>query len=254
MVNFLKVKYNKNYMAGHSKWANIKRKKEAEDKKRGKIFSKISRMITLAVLAGGGITDPDKNVKLRLAVEKAKEANMPKENIIRAIDRAKKPESSTLKEVIYEAFGPSGTALMIEGSSDNPNRTLSEVRNVLSRFGGKLATPGSVSHLFKRCGLLIIKKEKINEEKIFEIGESLLAFDIDQDSEAFYVYFPFENLGKVKELLSPIQPDAVEIDYKPSTLIKISDQQTGKTILDLIESLENLDDIQKVYFNCDISL
>jgi len=241
-------------MAGHSKWANIKRKKEAEDKKKGKVFSKLSRMITLAVLAGGGITDPEKNVKLRIAIEKAKEANMPKENILRAIERAKKPEGLALKEVIYEAFGPQGVGLIIEGSSDNPNRTLGEVKNVLSRFGAKLATPGAVSYLFKRCGLVIIKKEKVSEEKIFELAEALLAFDIDQDNEVFYLYFPFENLGKVKEVFGELKPDAVEIDYKPSSLIKIADEKSSKTILYLVEALESLDDIQKVYFNCDISL
>ena len=241
-------------MSGHSKWANIKRKKEAEDKKRGQLFSKLSRMITLAVLAGGGMTDPEKNVKLRLAVEKAKEANMPKENILRAIERAKKPEGNTLKEVIYEAFGPEGVGLIIEGSSDNPNRTLTEVKNVLARFGGKLATPGAVSHLFKRCGLIILRKDKVDEEKIFEWGERLSAFDIDQDKEVFYLYFPFENLGKVREVFDSIKPDAVEIDYKPNSLMKIDDKEKVKIILDLTEALESLDDIQKVYFNCDISL
>ena len=241
-------------MSGHSKWANIKRKKEAEDKKRGQLFSKLSRMITLAVLAGGGMTDPEKNVKLRLAVEKAKEANMPKENILRAIERAKKPEGNTLKEVIYEAFGPEGVGLIIEGSSDNPNRTLTEVKNVLARFGGKLATPGAVSHLFKRCGLIILRKDKVDEEKIFEWGERLSAFDIDQDNEVFYLYFPFENLGKVREVFDSIKPDAVEIDYKPNSLMKIDDKEKVKIILDLTEALESLDDIQKVYLNCDISL
>jgi len=241
-------------MSGHSKWANIKRKKEAADKKRGQIFSKLSRMITLAVIAGGGVTDPERNVKLRLAVEKAKEANMPKENIFRAIERAKKPEGPVLKEVVYEAFGSEGVGLIIEGASDNPNRTLGEVKNVLARFGAKLATPGAVSYLFKRCGLVIIKKEKVNEEKIFEFGEALSAFDIDQDNEVFYLYFPFENLGKLKEVLGDLKPDAIEIDYKPSSLISLSDKQKTKKILDLVEALENLDDIQKVYFNCDISL
>jgi len=241
-------------MSGHSKWANIKRKKEAADKKRGQIFSKLSRMITLAVLAGGGIADPEKNVKLRLAVDKAKEANMPKENILRAIERAKKAEGSALKEVTYEAFGPEGVGLIIEGSSDNPNRTLSEVKNVLARFGAKLATPGAVSYLFKRCGLIIVKKEKVDEEKIFELGGGLSAFDIDQDEEVFYLYFPFENLGKVRQVFDSIQPDAVEIDYKPNSLVKVSSKERAKTILDLVEALESLDDIQKVYFNCDISL
>jgi len=239
-------------MSGHSKWANIKRKKEAEDKKKGKIFSKLSRMITLAVITNGGITDPQKNVKLRLAIEKAKQANMPKDNINRAIEKATKPDNSSLKEIIYEAFGPEGVALIIEGSSDNPNRTLSEVRNILSNFNAKLATPGAVSYLFKRCGLVIIKKDKISEEKILELAEKISSFDINQDDRDFYLYFPFENLGRVKEVFGDIIPDVVEIDYKPQTLIKITDQQKAKTLIDLIEALENLDDVQKVYFNSEI--
>jgi len=241
-------------MSGHSKWANIKRKKEAEDKKKGKIFSKLSRIITLAVIAGGGIADPQNNLKLRLAIEKAKQANMPKENIVRAIEKATKPEGASLKEIVYEAFGPYGVAFIIEGTSDNPNRTLSEVRNILSNFGGKLATPGAVSYLFKRCGLAIVKKEKVSEEKILELADKLSSFDIDQDNEAFYLYFPFENLGRVKEVFGEVEPDSVEIDYKPNSLIEINDQQKVKSILDLAEALENLDDIQKVYFNCNISL
>jgi len=239
-------------MSGHSKWANIKRKKEAEDKKKGKIFSKLSRMITLAVIAGGGIADPQKNVKLRLAIEKAKQANMPKENINRAIDKATKPDSSSLKEVMYEAFGPEGVALIIEGSSDNSNRTLNEVKNILSSFNAKLATPGAVSYLFKKCGLAIIKKQKIDEERVLELADKISSFDIDQDNEAFYLYFPFENLGRIKELFGEVEPEAIEVDYKPQTLIKIKDRQKAKIILDLIEALENLDDIQKVYVNCEI--
>ena len=241
-------------MSGHSKWANIKRKKEAEDKKKGKIFSKLSRMITLAVTSGGGITDPQKNVKLRLAIEKAKQANMPKENINRAIDKATKTDASSLKEVIYEAFGPEGIAFIIEGTSDNPNRTLSEVRNVLANFNAKLTTPGAVSYLFKKCGFVMIKKHKVTEEKILELADKLSSFDIDQDDEAFYLYFPFENLGHVKEVFGAIEPDRVEIDYKPNTLVKVNDQQKAKMILDLTEALESLDDIQKVYSNCEIFL
>jgi len=241
-----------NFMSGHSKWANIKRKKEAEDKKKGKIFSKLSRMITLAIIQGGGITDPQKNVKLRLAIEKAKQANMPKENISRAIERATKPEESSLKEVFFEAFGPAGVAFIIEGSSDNQNRTLNEVKNVLSKFGGKLASYGAVSYLFKRCGLVIFNKDKITEDKVFQLADLLSAFDIEQDNKSFYVYIPFENLGQVKEILGDIQPEEITIDYKPQTLIKIEDSEKIRSILDLAEALEDLDDIQKVYFNCEI--
>jgi YebC/PmpR family DNA-binding regulatory protein len=135
-------------MSGHNKWSKIKRGKEAKDKVRGNTFSKLSRLITLAVLEGGGITDPNNNIKLRLAIDKAKHFNMPKENIARAVARASGPDKSQIREVIYEGFASAGVGLIIYATTDNPNRTLSEIRNILERHQGKLGTPGSVSYLF----------------------------------------------------------------------------------------------------------
>ncbi len=136
-------------MAGHSKWKQIKHKKAANDKERGKIFSKLSKLITIAVVEGGGMTDPNLNLKLRLAVDKARESNMPKDNIQRAIEKGSGPDKNNLKEVIYEGYGPQGVALVVHATTDNSNRTFNEVRSVVERAGGKLGTQGSVAYLFQ---------------------------------------------------------------------------------------------------------
>ena len=239
-------------MSGHSKWANIKRQKQAADLKRGHLFSKLSRAITIAVIEGGRITDPEHNVKLRLAVEKAKTANMPKENIQSAIERGVGKGVDGLKEVIIEAFGPEGFVLLILATTDNTNRTISQVRQILERGGGKLGSVGSVIYQFTRCGLITFSKAKIKEEKIFEIAEKIDAFDIDSDDSFFYVYFPFQNLGKIKEVISGENYESVEVDFKPNSLINITNKETASKILALVEQLENHDDVQKVFSNFDI--
>lgn len=236
-------------MSGHSKWANIKRGKMANDKVKGNTFSKLSRLITLSVIEGGGITDPENNVRLRLAMEKAHAANMPKDNINRAIERGAGPDRSLIREVIYEGFGPGGVALMIQSSSDNPNRTLSEIRIMMEKNHGKLASAGAVSYLFKKCALLIVKKEEANEGQAFEIGEKLGAFDIDQDESRFYIYFPYENLGHIKDKLGEIKYESAEIDFKPQNFVELTDQEKLEQLDALISSLEALDDVHKVFAN-----
>ncbi len=239
-------------MSGHSKWANIKRKKGVNDKARGTLFSKLSRVITLAVLEGGGITDPNNNIKLRLAVEKAKEGNMPKENIQRAIERGVGPNKDQIKEVIYEGFAPGGIALILLTTTDNLNRTLTEIRNVMDRHGGKLGVQGSVSYLFKKCGLVIFEKNKVKEDVIFNFADKIKAFDIEEDQDQFSVYFPFENLGHIKEFLEGIEAQPAEIDYKPLNYITINDKGQATRIINLVEALEQLDDVHKVFANFDI--
>lgn len=241
-------------MSGHSKWANIKRQKQAADVKRGQVFSKLSRLITLAVTQGGGITDPEYNVRLRLAIEKAKQANMPKENIKRAIERGVGPEKNQIKEIIYEAFGPENIGLLILTTTDNPNRTRTQIREILDKNGGKLVDSGGVSYLFTRCGLVIFKKEKNEEEKIFEFAQKINAFDIDEDEEGFYVYLPFENLGKINQFLNGLVYDSAEIDFKPNISVEIKDKEKAKMILKLVDLLEDLDDVQKVFTNFDIPI
>lgn len=236
-------------MSGHSKWSKIKRGKELKDKQKGNIFSKLSRLITLAVIEGGGITDPEHNVKLRLTIDKAKQENLPKENIMRAIEKGIGPDKNLLREVVYEGFGPGGVALIILATTDNPNRTLSEIRNVIEKHGSKLANQGSVSYLFKKCGLAIFDKKETSEGQIFPFAENINAFDIDQDENTIMVYFPFENLGKIKDFIGNLKLKTVEIDFKPLSTIEPVDDEKIKQTLQLIESLESLDDVQKVYSN-----
>ncbi len=241
-------------MAGHSKWAQIKRKKQAKDQKRGKIFSKLSREITLAVIAGGGIPDPEKNVRLRMAVEKAKSLRMPKENIERAIQRAIGGGREALKEYFYEGFGPFGIALIVYATTDNNNRTLNEVRQILEKNGGKLAVQGAVKHIFKRCASAAFEKSRVEEEKVFEFADRLQAFDIEEDKDSYIVYFPFEKLGEAKEVLEEMKIEGVhpELDYKSEVLVKIEEPEKAKRVLSLVEELENLDDVQRVFANFDI--
>jgi len=239
-------------MSGHSKWANIKRKKQANDLVRGNLFSKLSRLITIAVLEGGGTTDPENNIRLRLAIEKAHISNMPKENISRAIERGIGPDKAQLKEIIYEVFAPSGIVIVILATTDNPNRTLSEIRNHLEKHEGKLGNQGSVLYLFKKCGKIIFKKSEATEKEVLSFVEMIKAFDIDEDDNHFTVYFSFESLGKIKDYLRGLKYEIAEVDYKPNSLIELKDKVKEQKILSLVESLEELDDVQKVFTNLKI--
>lgn len=242
-------------MAGHSKWKNIKRLKEANDKARGSIFTKLSRAITMAVIESGGITNPEHNVKLRLAVDKAREANMPKENIERAIERGVGPDKAQLTDLRYEAFGPSGVALYITSSSDNPNRTSAEVKNVLDRNGGKLGTPGSVQYLFQHCVAVYFDSSKNTEAQILTFAENTNAIDIQQIDGFDTVYVPFENLGKIHSYVAGLQIEgSPEVIYKAISSVKLMNPEENAKISRLVESLENLDDIQSVYTNVEESI
>ncbi len=236
-------------MSGHSKWANIKRQKQATDLVRGNVFSKLSRAITLAVLEGGGMTDPEHNVKLRLAIEKAKQANMPKDNVNRAIEKGVGPDKATLKEVVYEAFAHSGIALIILATSDNVNRTLSEIRNTLEQYGAKIASGGSITYLFRKCALIIFRKIDVDEEQVLSFAQKINAFDIDTDETHYDIYFPFENLGKLKEYIGDLRYETAEIDYKPTSTVALPAEADIKKVTVLIDALESLDDVHKVYAN-----
>ncbi len=236
-------------MSGHSKWANIKRKKEANDKVKGNVFSKLSRMITVAVLEGGGVTEPDNNVKLRLAIEKAHASNMPKENIKRAVEKGTGPDKSQIKEIVYEAFVHDGICLMILTHTDNHNRTLNEIRNILERHQGKLGSMGSVSYLFLKCGMIVLDKTIVSQDKILELSDQLEALDIIEDEQKFHVYIPYSKLGHIKEFLKDIKYDSAEIDFKPQSPISIEDDNKLEKLALLIEHLEALDDVQKVFAN-----
>lgn len=239
-------------MSGHSKWSQIKRKKGIKDEQKGKIFSKISRLITLAVKEGGGITDPEKNVKLRLAIEQAKKNNMPKDNIQRAIERAIKEEGEEIQETLFEAFAPGGVALLILATTDNTKRTLSEIKKVLDSEGGKLGSTGATSFLFQKVGLITFEKGKVNQEKILDLVDKIEALDFDEDEENFFVYIPFEMIGQARSFLSEFNYKSLEIDHRPISLVEVQDREIAKKILTIIEALESLDDVQKVFANFNI--
>ncbi|PIZ66857.1 YebC/PmpR family DNA-binding transcriptional regulator [Candidatus Roizmanbacteria bacterium CG_4_10_14_0_2_um_filter_36_35] len=236
-------------MSGHSKWSNIKRKKEANDKIRGNIFGKLSHLITLSVVEGGGNTDPDNNVKLRLAIEKAHASNMPKENIKRAIEKGVGPDKNQIKEIIYEGFGPYGVSLIILAATDNQNRTLSEIRNILEKHQGKLGNSGSVSYQFQKCGLIVFDESQVDQDKILMISDQLKAFDIIETEDRYYLYFPYEHLGHIKNFLKDVRYESAEVDFKPQTIMPFTDDEKIKKISELIDLLEASDDIQKVFTN-----
>jgi YebC/PmpR family DNA-binding regulatory protein len=235
-------------MSGHSKWANIKRKKGVNDKIKANVFAKMSHLITISVIESGGIIDPVNNVRLRLAIDKAKSANMPKENIQRAIEKGFGPNKLMIKEVIYEGFGQNGIFLLILTTTDNSNRTSSEIRNLLEKHSGKLGTQGSVSYLFKKCAYVSFKKAEVSEEAVFKIGEELQAFDINEDDSHFFVFFPFINFGLLKAHLDNTKYDLAEVDYLPTIPVAL-DPEKEKKALELIEALEELDDVHHVYSN-----
>ncbi len=236
-------------MSGHSKWANIKRKKEANDKERGKIFSKLARLITLAVAEGGGVPDPAVNIKLRFAVERAKVANMPKENIKRAIDKAVGPGSVALQEIYYEAFAQGSVGLIIYATTDNVNRSIAEIRVELARGGAKLASQGSVLYLFKKCASIAFDMGKNSEEILYTFADSIGSFDIEAEGTLTIIYFPFENIGRAIELPEGLIAEApAEIDFRPTSRVVVDSEHASK-LEGLITKLEDLDDVQAVFAN-----
>lgn len=238
-------------MSGHSKWSQIKRKKGLKDQQKGALFSKLSRLISLAV-SESGITDPANNIKLRMAIFQAKNANMPKENIMRAIEKGSGPNKENVQELTYEGFGPSGTVFIIYTTTDNQSRTHTELKHAFEKNNGKIGSQGSVAYLFKKCGLVIINKELEQEEAIFKFADVINAFDIDEDREHFFIYFPFENIGKAHDSSILKTEASPELDYKPLAYVKISEEQTAKKILNLVSQLESIDDVHKVFSNFDI--
>ena len=233
-------------MSGHSKWSNIKRKKGITDKIKGATFAKLSRLITLAVLEGGGMADPINNFRLRFAIDKARSLNMPKENITRAVEKGSGPNKEVLKEVVYEAFAPHGVNLIIVATTDNSNRTFAEIRLVLERNKGKMGGQGTVAYNFQKCGVVVFEDSKESEVLLF--AEAMSAYDIEKEENSFTVYIPFENLGKVKDYSNSLVPVLVESEYKPKTTVQLAIKEQNE-VVELIEKLEEMDDIQNVYSN-----
>jgi YebC/PmpR family DNA-binding regulatory protein len=237
-------------MSGHSKWSTIKRQKGVADAKRGQAFTKLSNAITLAVKQGGGITDPTSNFKLRLAIDKARTMNMPKDNIERAIERAKVTSKSSFDEVVYEGFAPGGIALIVEAATDNKNRTTSEVKNIIEKNGGTMGNPGSVNYLFARRGELIVKKNDLSADDVMTAALDAGLEDIEEESEVFFLYTSPENLMNVKNAIdvSGYNVENAELVYKPLTSIEV-DEETYQKVESLMNKIDDQDDVQKVYSN-----
>jgi YebC/PmpR family DNA-binding regulatory protein len=240
-------------MSGHSKWHSIKHKKGALDAKRGKLFTKVIREMSIAARIGGG--DVGTNPRLRTAVEKAKSINMPADNIKRAIQKGTgELEGAMYEEMVLEGYGPGGVAILVEGTSDNRNRTVAEIRHTFNKYGGNMGTAGSVSYMFKPRGFIAISTEKTTEEKLMEIALDAGADDIQQEGDVFEVYTPPNQHDAVVQALKKagIEPEEAEIGKYAETNVTLEGSK-AQQMLKLIEMLEESDDVQNVWANFDIS-
>ncbi len=238
-------------MSGHSKWSTIKRAKGANDAKRGKIFTRIIHEIVIAVREGGG-GDIAANPRLRLAVDKAKSNNLPKDTIERAIRRGTgEDKSEATQELTYEGYGPGGTAILVEVVTDNKNRTVSEVRHAFSRAGGNLGENGCVGYLFTKKGLFVFKKEVVDEETLMEIALEAGADDVVDEGDVWEVTCDFKDFNEVQKAFeAKVECESAEVQMLPSSRIML-DSDGAEQMLRLVETLEDLDDVVNVYSNGD---
>jgi YebC/PmpR family DNA-binding regulatory protein len=241
-------------VSGHSKWSSIKHKKGAADAKRGKLFSKLSRAIIVAAKEGGG--DPAGNLALQNAIEKAKSYSMPKDNIDRAIAKGSgaDADASAFETVIYEGFGPSGVAVIVEALTDNRNRTASDVRHTFAKSGGNLGGSGAVAWLFERRGLVIVDADGVDEDELMLAAAEGGAEDIELDGSTFTVTTDAQFLAAVREAIEAagFTVDSAELTMIPKTTVEVEDEGDAKKVLRLIDELEDNDDVQDVYANFDI--
>jgi YebC/PmpR family DNA-binding regulatory protein len=241
------------HMSGHSKWATIKHKKGALDAKRGKVFTKIIREITVAAREGGG--NIESSPRLRLAVQKAKDANMPADNIDRAIKKGTgELEGTTYENISFEGYAPGGVAVIVEVLTDNRNRATSEVRNIFSKRGGNMAGAGSVAFQFERKGLFMIKKQDATEEALMDIVLEVGAEDMTSDEEFFEVTCQPQDFDKVRTGLtnSKVKVESGELTLLPKNTVKVEGADVARKIMTLVDELEDNDDVQDVYTNFDI--
>jgi YebC/PmpR family DNA-binding regulatory protein len=240
-------------MSGHSKWSTIKRQKGANDAKRGQAFTKAGKAITIAAREGGG--NADGNFKLRLAIEAARAINMPKDNIDRAIARGTgEGDGKVLEEATYEGYGPAGVALLIEVVTDNKMRSSSEVRSTLERSGGSLAGPGSVAFLFKPVGEISVNTAGKDPDELFLLAADSGADDIETTESESTIFCSPESLVKVKEVVegAGYSITSSEVIKEPAATVKLASEDLAKSVVSLIEKLEDIDDVQKVYANFDV--
>lgn len=241
-------------MSGHSKWSTIKRKKAANDAKRGAIFTRLAREIAIAAREGGG--DPEVNFTLRLAIDRAKSENMPKDNIERAIRRGtgEDKDAAALEQILYEGYGPHGVALMIDVVTDNRNRTVAELRHALTDAGGNMADAGSVAWQFHRAGYFYFDSQGIDPNQVFDIAVDAGADDVIIGDEEVEVFTPAEGFKTVNDALRSegLKPDEAELRMVPNSTLELSLEQSVKTMR-LIERIEDLDDVQNVYSNLSVT-
>jgi YebC/PmpR family DNA-binding regulatory protein len=236
-------------MAGHSKWANIKHRKARQDASRGKVWTKVIREITVAAKGG---PDPDDNPRLRLALEKANSANMPKDTIKRAIEKGSGTgETGTLEEIILEGYGPGGVAILVETMTDNRNRTVSDVRHAFSKFGGNLGTDGSVAYLFKKLGLIHISKD-FSDEKLMDLVIESGAIDYTEEEEFFEVITDVNNFNDVLEIFKKNEVEHInaQLSLRAETSVDI-DHEMSEKVLNIMQFMDDLDDVQEVHTNAE---
>jgi YebC/PmpR family DNA-binding regulatory protein len=238
-------------MAGHSKFKNIMHRKGAQDKKRSAMFSKLSREITVA--AKMGTPDPDMNPRLRAAVMAAKAQSMPKDNIQRAIDKSSMGDADNYEDIRYEGFGPGGVSLIVEALTDNRNRTATNVRTIFSKNGGNLGASGSVSHGFDRLGLVAYPASAGSADKVFEAAIEAGAEDVESDEDGHQIWTAQEDLHEVAKALEKSlgEPESTKLAWRPQTPVSVGEAEAG-SLLKLIDSLEEDDDIQTVWGNYEV--
>ena len=241
-------------MAGHSKFKNIMHRKGAQDKKRAKIFSRLGREITVSVRSGG--PDQESNIRLRSAILSAKSLNMPKDNIQRAIKKGEGNDpDSNFEEVRYEGYGPSGVAVIVEAMTNNKNRTAAEIRSTFSKFGGNLGETGSVSFMFNNVGQIVYQKGIKNDDEIFEIAIDVGADDVSSDERNHEIITSVNDFNNVRDKLEDLlgTPQQAEIIWQPENYVQVNDEKRAISILKLLDTLDNCEDVQGVFGNFDIN-
>lgn len=240
-------------MSGHSKWSKIKHTKGVVDSKRGKVFAKLGKEMTVAAKHGGG--DPGFNPRLRTILMKARAVNMPADNIDRAVKKGTgELPGVTYEEITYEGYAPGGVAILVDLLTDNKNRTAAEIRTIFTKHGGNMAGAGAVKHLFHRKGHILVPKEQISEEDLMTLVLEAGAEDMTAQDDTYEILsdpHQFEEIHKALEAKS-IKPQSAEVTYLPITPVPVADEKTARAVLSLIEALEDNDDVQNVYANFDI--
>jgi YebC/PmpR family DNA-binding regulatory protein len=241
-------------MAGHSKWSKVKRFKGAIDAKRGQIFSKLSKEISIAAKTGGG--DPNGNARLRSAIQAARDQSMPNDNIERAIKRGtgEGADLHNFEEIVYEGYAPGGVALIVEAATDNRNRTAAEIRSIFTKNHGNLASSGSVSYMFHKKGLITVPRASIGEDRLLEITLEAGAEELTNEDDQYVITTAHDQLYAVADALKQagVTGDAQKFTFIPDTTVSIADEHVAKEVLQLCDALEDDDDVQNVYSNIEI--